>query len=141
MAGMKRAIMAWCGLAFLFGCLSVGAYFAAGGAKVAPHEPGGPDLIPSPEGAAPPKSFEEAVARAKGQLTEAGRVRVRSASKRDLIEFHLGWGMYLRNEFGLWEEDSELLRACAAKKGWPRVHPDDASMMIIEAVWKSLQEE
>ena len=58
-----------------------------------------------------------------------------------MIQFHLGWGMRLRNEFHLWDEDSELLKTCAARKRAKWIHPDDASMMIIGAVWDKVQAE
>lgn len=66
------------------------------------------------------------------------RCPVRSMPKDDLIEFHFGWGMGIRNAFGLWGGNEALLQSCAEARGYPFIHPDDASMVIIEAVWERL---
>lgn len=58
-----------------------------------------------------------------------------SHPERDLINFHFGWGMSIRNELGLWQGNKELLRSCGSKK----MHPDDASMVIIKAVRRKRQ--
>ena len=58
---------------------------------------------------------------------------VRNTKKGDLIKFHHGWGTGIRNEFGLWGLNNVLLEDTGER------HPDDASMVIIEAVWKELQ--
>jgi hypothetical protein len=59
--------------------------------------------------------------------------RVRETKKEDLISFHLGWGTGIRNDFGLWRGNTNLLADCHTTV------PEDASMVIIEAVWKKLQ--
>jgi len=55
---------------------------------------------------------------------------IKNAPKEDLIRFHHAWGTGMRNEFGLWGGNKELLASC----GSTDMHPDDASMVIIEAV-------
>ena len=55
----------------------------------------------------------------------------------------MGLGQYIRNRFGLWKGNEELLRSCsehAEKVGRPRLgqHPDDASATIIDALWERL---
>jgi hypothetical protein len=59
---------------------------------------------------------------------------VRGTPRGDLIRFHHGWGTGIRNAFGLWGGNRALLDSCGGG------HPDDASMVIIEAVWKHLHE-
>lgn len=66
-------------------------------------------------------------------MSEADKAKVKASKKEDLILFHHGWGTSIRNEFGLWRGNEELMRDCHAD------HPDDASMVIIEAVWQRLQ--
>lgn len=48
-----------------------------------------------------PKTVDEAVDRIVAESSDADKERVRSMPKVDLIEFHLGWGMGIRNTFGL----------------------------------------
>ncbi len=60
------------------------------------------------------------------------------ATPRDeLINHHLGLGSYIRNEFGLWQEESELLHSLTP--GSSPEDPDDASLTILEALWTRLQ--
>jgi len=86
-----------------------------------------------------PTTHEEAVAHLVGTMSKEDKQKVRSTTKEDLIKFHFGWGMGIRNDFGLWGKNSELLQSCARKKGQEQIHPDAASMLIIEGVWEALQ--
>ena len=80
-----------------------------------------------------PKTVDEAVTNILAEMKDADRARIRDTKKEDLILFHHGWGTGIRNEFGLWRGNTNLMAACHAD------HPDDASMVIIEAVWQRLQ--
>jgi hypothetical protein len=96
--------------------------------------------------AAPPKSVverdtwpttvDEAAKQIVGLLNDESKARVRATRKEQLIEFHSGWGMGIRNSLGLWRGNEKLLQSCGGGKP---VHPDDCSMVIIEAVWTLLQ--
>src|SRR4030095_10902693 len=77
------------------------------------------------EHAAWPKTVDEAVGRLLGDLNEVDKARVRATRKEDLILFHHGWGTGIRNEFGLWRGNTNLMADCHAD------HPDGASMVII----------
>ena len=68
-------------------------------------------------------------------MAEKDKQTVRDTPKDKLILFHHGWGSGIRNSFGLWRGNRALMEDCKAK------HPDDASMVIIEAVWARLQKE
>jgi hypothetical protein len=69
-------------------------------------------------------------------LSEKEKETVRNKKKEDLILFHRGWGMRIRNYYGLWRGNYQLLKdACGTG-----CHPDDASMVIIEKVWEGLQQ-
>lgn len=82
-----------------------------------------------------PKTVDEAVMRILATMSEKERKLVRETAKDKLILFHHGWGMGIRNSFGLWRGNRALMEDCKAK------HPDAASMVIIEAVWAKLQKE
>lgn len=86
-----------------------------------------------------PTTYEQAVNYLLINLSEDDIKKMRSTSKYDLIKFHFGWALGIRNDFGLWGENPELLSSCAEKKGSKNIHPDDASMLIIEGVWAALQ--
>lgn len=82
-----------------------------------------------------PKTVDEAVARILSKMAEKEKQMVRDTPKEELIRFHHGWGTGIRNSFGLWRGNRALMDDCKAK------HPDEASMVIIEAVWLRLQKE
>ena len=67
------------------------------------------------------------------QMSEADKATAINTAEEDLIQFHNSWGMGIRNGYNLWH-DKALLKELGAE------HPDDASMIIIKAVWKALQE-
>lgn len=48
----------------------------------------------------------------------------------DLIGLHFGLGMWIRNNFGLWQGNEALMREL---KG---IEPDGASMTLIRAYWR-----
>lgn len=65
-------------------------------------------------------------------MTSKEKNEVKNTSEEDLILFHMGWAMNIRNEFGMWQGNDSLIRSCVA------FEPDDASMVIVNAVWKEL---
>jgi hypothetical protein len=83
-------------------------------------------------------------------MSEEDKLTLRSILEDDLILCHFGPGSYIRNEFGLWGDNKELLKSCVLQK-YPDslyedylpmvVHPDDAFMVIVEAVWRRLRQE
>lgn len=70
------------------------------------------------------------------ELDEASKKTVRETPKDKLFRFHMGWGMGIRNAFGLWRGNGSLLQSC----GEP-IHPDHCSGVIIQAVWERLQKD
>jgi hypothetical protein len=82
---------------------------------------------------------EKAVAHLIRLLSRDGCRIVRETKREDLIGFHLSsWGMGIRKELGLWGENVYLLRDLSPDKP---IHADDASMILIRAVWEQLQEQ
>lgn len=83
-----------------------------------------------------PETVDATVQMIISRLSEKDKLVVRNTKKKDLIQFHHGWGTGIRNYYGLWRGNRKLL--LSACNGEP-CHPDDASMKIIEAVWERLQ--
>ena len=83
-----------------------------------------------------PKTVEEAVNRMIQEMSEEDRTRLKNTPEKDLIMYHFSLGMWVRNEFGLWQGNDELLKSCAKKD--PLIHPDDVSSIIIEELWNKL---
>lgn len=94
-----------------------------------------PDIDEAAVRASWPCTVEEAVTRLIIDMDEADKQRVGETKKEDLERFYKGWGAGIRNEFGLWRGNTNLLADCHVK------HPDDASMAIIEKVWERLRKQ
>jgi len=76
-------------------------------------------------------------------MTEADKAVLRKDKPDDLIKYHFGWGMGIRNEFGLWGGNFPLALDCNAQFGDPsdkqELHPDYISMIIMKQVWMAVQ--
>ena len=80
-----------------------------------------------------PQTVEMAVRVLIGILDEPSLLRIASMRQEDLIDLHVSVGGWVRNYFGLWQQAGDLYEACGA------IHPDDASMVILSALWVALQ--
>ena len=85
-----------------------------------------------------PKTIAEAVDHLISTLSEEDKEVIKKTSKNDLIQFHHGLGTYIRNAFGLWKDNKELIEACG--QSYPIFVPDSVSEVIIESLWKKLRE-
>ncbi len=87
-----------------------------------------------------PTSVDEAVDRLLADMQDEDTAALRAMSEDDLIDLHFGLGMYIRNAFGLWQGNKALLASCAeAEGGSGFIDPDDASGVIIEALWRRVR--
>ena len=84
-----------------------------------------------------PRTVQEAVKRLLLELSDWDKLAIRNTSEEDLAMLHMTLGNYIRNEFGLWRNNMELLRGCLPERG--EQNPDDASSIIIKSLWKILQ--
>jgi hypothetical protein len=91
-----------------------------------------------------PKTIDDAVKLVIDSMSEEELSELRNSNERELINFHFGLGWVIRNEFGLYEGNDALLKACARSRhnAFERLlfmnDPDEASGFIIEEVWKRL---
>lgn len=81
------------------------------------------------------RTLADAQRQKMGLLPDGEKAKIAAMSQDDLFALHLGLGMWIRNNLGLWSENSALLESARAQ------NPDDASVVIIEALWRRLQEE
>ena len=107
-----------------------------------------------------PKNVKEAVKRIVNRLPPQDKRVLKSMPQKDMIKFHHGFGTTIRNAFGLWHGNPALLKDCdrVQKKQYPEdykkcqklystynekmespIHPDDASGVILNEVWKVCQ--
>ena len=86
-----------------------------------------------------PKTIAEAVDRLLSTLSEEDKEAIKNTAKNDLLDLHFGLGTYIRNAFGLWDKNEELLKACCPH--YPLCEADEASGVIIDALWEKLRSE
>ena len=84
-----------------------------------------------------PKSMDEAVERLMADLSEEDKKELKNTKEEYLILHHFGLGEHIRNEFGLWQWNKDLLESCCG--GGYYQDPDEASSVIIKALWERLQ--
>lgn|SRR5574338_754603 len=83
-----------------------------------------------------PTTREAAVAMVLEALSEEQKEAIRATEFDEMNRLHHGLGMWIRNCLGLWKGNKALIRDLTDN---PFVKPDDASELIIEAVWLTLQ--
>ena len=78
-----------------------------------------------------PTTCDDAAKDALSFLSWWNRFKIKRMEQSEMIEFHHGWGMGLRNRYGLWRGNEELIISCLGELG----HPDSASTEIMKRVW------
>jgi hypothetical protein len=58
----------------------------------------------------------------------------------ELSTFHTTLEEYIRNEFGLWTDNKDLMASCCFIAKRDKIHEDEASSIIIRELWKKLRE-
>lgn len=81
-----------------------------------------------------PVTVDEAVGVLLRLLPEKEQSRIAEMNRDELHLLHVGLGVWVRNTFGLWEGNDDLLESTR------QANADDASMVIIEALWLRLRE-
>ena len=84
-----------------------------------------------------PKSIQEAVDVLLPELPEKDKEAIRNMAEEQLSTLHIYLGNHIRNSFGLWGTNEDLLRACCHDTSLRSA--DGASMVIIKALWWKLQ--
>jgi hypothetical protein len=68
-------------------------------------------------------------------MTDREKSALKNTTEENLIMYHLSLAKNIREQFGMWEGNSELLESCGAS------NPDNASMVIVGAIWKELNQQ
>jgi hypothetical protein len=82
-----------------------------------------------------PKMVQEAVDHVIAASGREEKELIRTSDLTDLGQYHFGLGTGIKEVFHLWHGNKELLKSC----GSDEMHPDDAALVIIEALRKGLQ--
>ena len=93
-----------------------------------------------------PSTLNDGVDRLMSTMTADELPALRDTPKGSLILQHFGLGLYSRNTFGLWQGNDDLLASCFPDVTDPYMlmiikhDPDRASGVIVDALWRRLQE-
>ena len=82
-----------------------------------------------------PQTIDEAVNGMLLFLSQFAKRTLKRLPESDLTSIHMAIGLDIRTRFALWQGNTALLRACGSES----MHPDDASMVIVHALWERLQ--
>ena len=82
-----------------------------------------------------PKTINEAVAWVLKELSPKQKGELFELNELELALAHRGLGGWVRQELGLWNKNSELMRVLGVR------HPDDASAKVVRAVWQALRDD
>lgn len=77
----------------------------------------------------------EAVEFILSTLTDTQKEQIKRLTLEELHNLHFGLGTDIRNKLGLWDDNCKLLIS------HEEIEPDDASMLIINEVWRRCREE
>lgn len=87
-----------------------------------------------PEGIYIPKDINDCFIELKRMLQPEFIKEIKESSERDLIEHHMGLGIWMRNNWGLWV--GSRLQDYFIELGFR--HPDDISGAIVKSFWRHL---
>lgn len=82
-----------------------------------------------------PTTVDSAVRILRDVMSDEELSAIAAMAETDLLDLHLGLGLWIRNAFGLWKDGSALREATGERD------PDDAAQVIIRALWRTLRRE
>lgn len=82
-----------------------------------------------------PTSIDEAAELLERQMLESEKAEIVAIDdERNLQKLHFSLGLFVRNHFDLWSDNSELMK----NAGW-WADPDEISHQIIVSLWRKLR--
>ena len=84
-----------------------------------------------------PRTIESAVEKLLESMSRRDQTRVANMDEAKLVEFHINYGIYIKNELRLWGNEP-LMEACKQMAGVDRLSPDQASYIILKELQEKL---
>jgi len=88
----------------------------------------------------PPITVDQAVKRLISELSLKDKTTIANMAEIELSVLHMTIGEYIRNEYGLWSGNDDLLNSCCFFAKKDKVSEDEASSIIIRELWKRLRD-
>jgi hypothetical protein len=86
-----------------------------------------------------PKTVDGAVEILMAEMALNDKAKIAKTEEEDLSGLHMFLGAYIRRVFGLWSGNCSLRESCAKAAGKDKIHPDEASSIIIKELWNKLK--
>jgi hypothetical protein len=86
-----------------------------------------------------PKTVDQAIERLIEELTLKERVRIAKMEKSELKVLHITLGPHIREAFGFWTGNHELMESCRILSGKDTFDIATGSAMIINGLWARLK--
>ena len=87
-----------------------------------------------------PKTVDQAVEILISNMPLRDKVVIANMKIEDLAALHVSLGNYIRNRFELWTGNASLVDSCRSHSELKEIHSDEASSIIIMALWNALRE-
>ena len=84
-----------------------------------------------------PRTIEAAVEKLLEDMSRRDQTRVANMNETKLVEFHINYGIYIKNELRLWGNEP-LMEACKQLAGVKRLSPDQASYILLKELQDKL---
>ena len=88
-----------------------------------------------------PKTIDQAVDQILTDLEAAQFELLRKVDEGSLPMLSDNLSCYIQHHFQLWHKHSELLKDCRKQSDNPKLHPYDASALIVRRLWEFLRQE
>jgi hypothetical protein len=86
-----------------------------------------------------PKTIHEAVERLITEMALKDKVVIANMVHDELVDLNSNLGAYIRNAFRLWAGNQELMESCRFVSKNKKLNVDEASFVIIDAMWEKLR--
>lgn len=87
-----------------------------------------------------PGTVDQAVTRLMSDLSLRDKTKIAKLKEEELVSLYFSLGEYIRNAFGLWSGNRELIESCRTLSGMTELQEDDASAFIVKELLKRLHE-
>jgi Circularly permutated YpsA SLOG family len=86
-----------------------------------------------------PQTLDDAVSRLVAELPFKERTKIGNLANEDLLPLYPTFMPHIRDDFGLWDDNTALLASCRTVAKDPQLHQDEAGPLIVRKLWEKLQ--
>jgi hypothetical protein len=87
-----------------------------------------------------PRTVDQALTRLMSDFSMRDKTKIAKLKEEERVSLYFSLGEYIRNAFGLWSGNRELMESCRTLSGMDELQEDDASAFIVKEFLKKLHE-